>query len=108
MKFDFHALLPLVGAILPLVKGGDKAAALVPTIAHAIETAEQHGGTGAEKKARAKAIVQDAITVANATGKVHLDPTAVDQTLDNGIDAVVGAVNIAHGATLHKVQPPTP
>ena len=76
--------------------------ALIPVIVHGIQTAEQFGGTGAEKKAKALTLVTTAIVGTNvAVGKQVIDPNAIN-AVSNGIDTVVGIVNLI------KKQPVAP
>lgn len=102
-KFDFHKFLQVIGLIGPgvllLVPGGVLLAPLVPVIIHAIGEAEAiKGASGAEKKAHVLAIVEASVTVANTSGKVALDPAAVQAAAGNGIDAVIATVHIIETA----------
>lgn len=113
-KFDIAKFLQIVSMIGPgvlmLVPGGAAIAPLVPVIIHAIGDAEQiKGATGAEKKAHVLAIADAAVTVANTTGKVTLDPVQVQAVAGQGIDAVIGTVAIVQGAhPPPKTLAPTP
>lgn len=111
MKFHLGAfvnVLRVLGpAVLATVPGGEKIAPLIPTITGAIEEAEAiRGASGAEKKAHVLGIVQAGIATANATGKVSLDPAAVQTVAANGIDAVIGALNVVKAA--HGQAEPSP
>lgn len=106
-KFDFHQFLTLINTIGPLVllsvPGGARLAPLVPVIIGAIGDAEAiKGASGPEKKAHVMSIVAAGVTTANATGKVALDPADVASVADNGIDAVVGTLNVIKGAKVVK------
>ena len=75
---------------------------LIPVVIHGIQVAEQFGGTGAEKKAKAIDLVTTAISGTNlAAGKQVVDPNAV-HAVSNGIDTVVGVVNLINK---HPVAP---
>ena len=75
---------------------------LIPITIHGIQVAEQFGGTGAEKKAKAIDLVTTAILGTNiAAGKQVVDPNAV-HAVSNGIDAIVGVVNLINK---HPVAP---
>lgn len=106
-KFDlkkFLAVLQVVGpVVLTLVPGGGVAAVLIPTVVHAIGEAEQiKGASGADKKAHVMDIVGSAVTVANATNKVKLDPAEVNAAVDKGIDTVISAIHVVEGAKVVK------
>lgn len=77
------------------VPGG---AVLAPIIVHAIAEAEAlPGASGQEKKAHALELVKAGAEGVNAAAqKQVLDPQLVHDTAENGIEAVVGAVNIVH------------
>lgn len=69
---------------------------LVPVIVHGIQTAEKLGGTGPEKKASAIDLVRTGILATNlAAGKQVVDPSTIN-AVSNGIDTVVGVVNVIH------------
>ena len=110
MKFDLHKFLTILNAVGPVVlmaSGGGPIATLVPVIIHAIGEAEQiKGATGAQKKAHVLAIVEAGVATANATGKVTLNPTEVHQVADDGIDAVLGTIQVIEGAKVVKALPP--
>lgn len=101
----FTSLVRLLGpVVLAAVPGGEKIAPHVTTVLDAIADAEQmKGASGAEKKARALAIVAKGVATANATGKVKLDVSEVQAIAAHGIDAVVGAVTVVGSA---GVPPP--
>lgn len=107
MKLNLNKWLSVVAQLAPIVllavPGGAALAPLVPVITHAITEAEQiKGASGADKKAHVLSTVQDAVAVANASGKVKLDPAAVQQVASQGVDAVIGAVNVVQGAKVVK------
>jgi hypothetical protein len=105
MKLDrFKQLLSMLApVVLTAVPGGEKIAPFVPVIVHGIDEAEQiKDATGAEKKAHVLEIVKASVTVANATGKVKLDPAAVHAVASKGIDSVVGAIDIIEGEKTAK------
>lgn len=107
MKFNLEEFLNVVSvvapAILTLIPGAHDIAVLVPVIISAIKEAEALArATGPEKKAHALAMVDDAITLLNATGRVHLDPETAHGVADRGIDVVIGVINLiqrAHNET---------
>lgn len=68
---------------------------LLPLIMHGIQTAESmKGASGPEKKAKAIELVRTGLAgVETATGKHPLDIPEAAEAVDNGIDAVVHAVN---------------
>lgn len=106
-KMDFNKFLTLLNllgpAVLLNVKGGEKIAPLVAVITSAIGEAQQiKGATGAEKKAHVLAIAAAAVTVANTSGKVQLDPEEVQTVASDGIDAVVGVLHVVQGAKVVK------
>ena len=73
--------------------------ALVPLVMHGISVAEDLGGTGAEKKAKALDLVQTGAAAVNAaTGKTYTDPALVTDTVSKGIDVAVQTTNIIHQA----------
>lgn len=93
---DFLKILTQVGPIILLMNPAT--ATLAPVIIHAISEAQLIKGTGAEKKAHAMAVVNDAVIIghnANVTG--FENPAALLATVDNGIDTVVGAVKVVEG-----------
>jgi hypothetical protein len=109
-KFDlkkFQALVLLLApAVLLAVPGGEKIAPFVPVIATAIVAAEAiPGATGPEKRAHVLTIVAAGVTVANASGKLTLDPTEVATVAGKGIDAVIGTLHIVAGAKVAKLPP---
>ena len=106
MKFDFDDFMRLAVAFTPLltataasVPGGQKVAPLVPAIIGAMIAVEQLTDSddqpipGAQKKALVQQIVSATVQVTNATSKVQIDPVAAHDVADNGIDAVIGAIN---------------
>lgn len=105
MKLDWKQLVAVLGPlVLANVKHGDKIAPLVPTIVHGITEAESmKGATGAEKKAHALEIVNDAVTAINSVkGSDLLDPVDAHDAAAHGIDTVVATVNL-----VHKANPPS-
>lgn len=109
MKFNLTKFLGIVNALAPVVllavPGGAVIAPIVPVIVNAITEAEQiSGASGPEKKAHVLNIVDAAVVTANATGKVHINPTEAADAASHGIDAVIGAVAVIEGAKV--VKPP--
>ncbi len=103
-KLDkLNTILGLVGKfapmILPSVPGGAKISAFIPVITHGILEAEQiPGASGADKKAHVLNLLADSVTALNATGKTHLSQDELAAIAGNGIDTVIGTVNLLHGA----------
>ncbi len=82
-------LAPIALAVIPGVPP-----ALIPIIVHGIQTSEKLGGTGAEKKAQVIDLARTSITATNiAAGKQVIDPSTIN-AVSNGIDTVVGVVNV--------------
>jgi hypothetical protein len=107
MKFDFNKFLAVVAAlgpvVLSVVPGGGSIAPLIPTIVGAIVEAEAiKGATGAEKKAHVLNVVEAAVSVANATGKVTLKPEEVQGVASLGIDTVISTIHVIEGAKVVK------
>lgn len=107
VKFDLDKFLSVVSIVGPLVlmnvPGGQNIAVLLPTIINGIKEAEAiAGATGPEKKAHVMALVADAVTVANATGRIHIDVAEVQGVVSNGIDVVIGVINVIQGAKVVK------
>lgn len=107
MKFDLHKFLSLVTSLAPIiltaVPGGAAITAIVPVITNAIVEAEQiPGATGAAKKAHVLEIVAAGVTAVNATGKVKLDPVAVQTIAGTGIDNVISTIHVIEGAKVVK------
>lgn len=95
----FQLVTMLAPVILANVKGGDKIAPVIPAVVAGITEAEQiKGGTGEQKKAHVKGLATAAVAAANATGKIRLDDASVQASIDQGIDAVIAAVNAVHKA----------
>src|SRR5262245_54998420 len=81
--------------LLPLVPGGTTLTPLIPVIVQGIQEAEEIAeASGPEKKAHVINLATAAATALNATGKVQVDVTAVQQVAATGIDTVVAAVNV--------------
>lgn len=107
MKFDFHKFLDIVKLVGPnvllMVPGGSAVAPLVPVIVHAIGEAEAiKGATGEEKKAHVLAVAASAVAVANASGKVNLNPSEVAAATSAGVDAVIGTIHVIEGGKVTK------
>lgn len=98
MSFDIKKWLHLIEQVAPYALAATPAAPLAPFIAIGIQAAEQiPGATGATKLAIAKQIVSIGVAATNAqAGHQKIDPVLVDQTVTDGINTVVGAVNLAH------------
>lgn len=106
-KFDLHKFLGLVQVFAPLVlsqvKGGEKIVAIIPDITNGIISAEQiRGATSEQKKAHVMEIVEHAVAVNNATNSTKFNVDEVKTVADNGIDAVVGTINIVEGTKVVK------
>lgn len=107
MKFDFKkflAILNLVGpGVLAATGVSGPIAVLAPVIIDAIGKAEQiKGATGAQKKAHVLSIVESAVTVANTTGALTLNPAEVQAVAASGIDTVIGTLKVIEGAKVVK------
>src|SRR5262245_55247437 len=93
----FLTVLKAVGPILiaTTIPGGEL---LAPIVVGAIAKAEQHGGTGEQKKARALDLVAAGVegynAVACATGHAPVNLTEILAVAGNAIDTTVGAVNL--------------
>lgn len=111
-KLGLNKWLDVVSQLAPIVllavPGAQAIIPLVPLVTHAIKEAEQiKGADGPTKKAHVLSTVNDAVTVANATGKVKFDPAQVEQVTSDGVDAVIGAVKVVEGAKVVKpIQAP--
>ena len=107
MKFDlkkFVAVVSQVGpVVLAMVPGGDKIAPVIPKIVDGIKEAEaMKGASGADKKRHVLNIVEQAVGVANTTGKVSISADQVKSIASQGIDAVVATVHVIEGAKVTK------
>lgn len=92
--------LDLMKMILPVVLAQNpKTAVVAPFVIEGIEAAEQlPGAKGAAKAAHAKEIALAAIHAANAeAGRTVVDPDAVSEAIDSGIETGVAVVNVVHG-----------
>lgn len=96
----------IASTVLPLIY--PPLAPAVPFIIHGIQTAENAGGTGAQKLQQA---VDIAVSGAQATnqivGKTLIDIPALSATVADGINTVVNATNIIAKATPSTVVPST-
>lgn len=106
-KFSFHKFLAVLNAVGPIVllavPGGAAVAPIIPVVVHAIGEAEQiKGASGAEKKQHVLNVVADAVTTANATNKVKIDPAEAQTVAAHGIDTVVGTIHVIEGAKVVK------
>jgi hypothetical protein len=74
---------------------------LAPIIVTAIAEAEKQHTTGAEKKAKALALIHAGVSGVNAAsqGKVTIDPETAVSAAGHAIDTVVQTVNIIEHAT---------
>lgn len=102
-KFDLDKFLSIVSilgpAILMVVPGGAQIAVLIPKIVSAIQEAEAlPNSTGPEKKAHVLKIVDAAVAVLNATGRVVLDPAQIQAIAGSAIDLVISIVNVIEGS----------
>ena len=103
------AFAPLISAAAAAVPGGEKIAPLVPVIIGAMAAAQQlhtTSGQGAVKKELVQQIVAASVQVANATSPVQIDPAAVRQITDKGIDAVILGINEAERVIAQQAQVP--
>lgn len=90
-------IAPIALAIVPGIPP-----VLIPVIVHGIQTAENLGGTGPEKKAQAMDLVKTGILAANLTaGKQLVDPNTI-HVVSNAVDTVVGVVNAIQA---HPIAP---
>lgn len=78
------AILSLIPGVSPII---------IPTVIHAIETAEETKKSGTDKKIAVLAIANDAVTVTNSIAKKEVIGPDVIPAVSNGIDAVITAVN---------------
>jgi hypothetical protein len=86
-KFFFNIIAPFV---LPMIPGIGPAAGI---IIHAVNTAEDLGGSGASKKDIAMSLVTDGINSTNIiAGKTIIDPSTV-AVVGTVIDNVITNVN---------------
>ncbi len=111
MKFNLGKFLAVVSqigpAILGATPGGEKFAPIVGEIVDAIGAAEQiKGATSAEKRAHVLESAHAAAHTANATGKIELDPAAVDTFVGAGVDNVIKTVHVLEGAKVEKAGTP--
>jgi hypothetical protein len=109
MKFNLDQFLRLASVLAPPIiaslPNGQKIAPLVPVIIGAIALAESLPDTpGPQKKAVVQGMVRAGVQVTNASGAVELDPHAIDAIADNGIDAVIGAINETQRAVAQAKQ----
>lgn len=73
--------------------------AVAPYIATGVHSAEQiPGATGPQKLEAAVAIAQAGILAAQAVG-AHVDAPVTNKAIEDGVNAVVAAVNSFHGKT---------
>lgn len=107
MKFDLDGFLGIVSMIAPAIlagiPNGAQIAPLIPVIITAIKDAEALAeATGPEKKTHALNIVDAAVELTNAFGKVHLDPGTAHNVASSGIDTVIGTISLIEGAQIVK------
>ena len=96
-----HTFLSVLKAIAgPILQLSGVPPQLAPLVQHGIELAESHPGTGAEKKAIALDAVATGVAGVNAVKPGTIDGAAVTAVVDQGIDMVVGTVNLLtkHGS----------
>jgi len=98
MSFDFSGFFKILELVAPSVAAAAGVPPfLVPLVAHGIQIAEKATEsnptiTGADKKAIALDAVATGIAGINAVKPGTVDPN-VTAVVDEGIDAVVGAIN---------------
>lgn len=107
MKFDLRKFLEVVASVGPVViaaiPGGQKIAPIVPKVIEAIGEAEKiRGASGAAKKAHVLNVVRSSVDVANATGRVKLNPAEVEKIASESIDTVIATVHVIEGAKVDK------
>lgn len=100
----------MVGIFAPIIllnaPKGDKIAPFIPQIVNGIIEAEQiPGATGAQKKDHVMKIVKTGAVIANATGKVNLDPDEIAGITSKGIDLTIDVMHAANGAKVTKGSP---
>lgn len=95
---NLKSWLSLVEKVVPLVLAATPAAPLAPFISIGIQAAEQiPGATGSTKLVIAKQIAGIGVAAVNAqAGHQEVDPALIDQVATDGINAVVGVVNLKH------------
>lgn len=113
MKFNLHKFIEIVSTVGPVVlatiPGGDKIAPMIPRIVEGINAAEAiKGASGADKKRHVLNVVEQAIGVANQTGKVSISAEEVKAITSQGIDTVVATVHVIEGAKVVKVGATAP
>lgn len=79
----------------PAILAFTPAAPFIPAVLAGIEIAENTGGTGAEKKAKA---IETAVEIANGINAVKgapvVDPQQLGATVSSAIDTAVGVANL--------------
>lgn len=111
MGFPFAKFFQVLERVAPVVlmvtPGGEIIAPFVPLIIKGISDAQQKPGvTGAEKKAYVLQLVADAAEATNVVRPGTLDQTLVVATAAQGIDTVIGTINIIQAA--QQIGPPVP
>lgn len=96
MKLDWKALVNVVATtVLPIAFPA--LAPATPFIVHGIQVAENMGGSGPEKLAKAIDIANAGAAAANQIhGSQVINIDVMNQTLSAGISVVVGASNLVH------------
>ncbi len=102
MKFSLDRFVEIVDrlapAVLALTPGGEKIRPLVPKIVKGIKEAQAiKGATGAEKKQHVLNTITAGAYVAAAAG-VHVSSQEIAEIASRGIDTVIEAVHVIHGA----------
>ena len=97
---DLGKWLKLVEQIAPLALAATPLAPIAPFVAAGVRVAEQvPGADGPTKQAIAKQIVDIGVAATNAqAGHTEIDPDVVHNLVSDGINTVVGAVNLKHAS----------
>ena len=98
MGFDWGRFLDVLKVVGPIALSAVNPVLgpVASVIVHAIGEAQQiDGATGPEKKAHVMNIADAAVVAYNgAAGKVVLDPAAVHEAADEGVDTVYAAIHV--------------
>lgn len=99
MKFDFLKFQSLVYTFAPLllrtIDGGEKIVPYIPQIVELVREAEQlPQADGPAKKLFVLSALKTSLEITNKTSKVQVDVEAVLQIVDNGLDALIGTINL--------------
>lgn len=109
MRFNLKKFIEIVSTVGPVVlatiPGGDKIAPVIPKIVDGINAAEAiKGASGADKKKHVLEIVENAIGIANQTGKVSISTEDAKAIASQGIDTVVATVHVIEGAKVTRTD----